>query len=149
MVSLTVPVRRCEHAHVARHCTTLSLFFFFLFIHSFFLSLSPLPASLHAPLPPQARFLGPHGVCTDDANLYVADNGNYRVRVVSTATGDASTLAGSGVKGSTNGVGSAAKFDNIRAMAIDLSTRVVYVSEYSLQKIRAISPLLIQHRFHL
>jgi hypothetical protein len=61
---------------------------------------------------PAAKFNGLSGITTDGTNLYVADNGNFNIRKVVIATGVVTTLAGSaGVSGSTDGTGTAAKFN--------------------------------------
>ena len=58
-----------------------------------------------------ARFKGPAGIAVDTVgNIFVADYGNYTIRKV-TQTGVVTTLAGlAGVTGSTDGIGSAARF---------------------------------------
>jgi hypothetical protein len=51
------------------------------------------------------------GITTDGINLYLADHNNHTVRKVVIATGAVSTVAGvTGISGSTDGVGAAARF---------------------------------------
>ena len=58
----------------------------------------------------EARFSMPAGVAVSvTGNVYVADQGNHRVRLV-TPSGATSTLAGSGASAFANGVGTAASF---------------------------------------
>ncbi|HYA86898.1 MAG TPA: Ig-like domain-containing protein, partial [Nitrospirota bacterium] len=58
-----------------------------------------------------ARFWMPGDITTDGANLYVADTGNNTIRQIVIATGQVTTLAGTaGVAGSTDGIGTTAKF---------------------------------------
>jgi hypothetical protein len=52
-----------------------------------------------------AQFDSPQGLTTDGTYLYVADNGNNRIRKVELGTGIVSTLAGSGSSGAADGTG--------------------------------------------
>ncbi|MCE5238666.1 hypothetical protein LLH23_09255, partial [bacterium] len=64
-----------------------------------------------------ASFNGPRGVAVDaDGNVYVADAGNYRVRVVR-PTGQVTTVAGTGSGGATDGAGSVATFNGLYGVA--------------------------------
>jgi hypothetical protein len=57
-----------------------------------------------------ARFSGPHGIWGDGPNLYVADF--YGIRKIVIATASVSTIAGAyGLSGTTDGTGSAARFN--------------------------------------
>ena len=62
---------------------------------------------------PAARFAYPTDVvlAPDDGTAYVADSGNFRVRAVDTATWAVTTLGGSGIGGTVNGVGLGAAVD--------------------------------------
>lgn len=58
-----------------------------------------------------ARFSAPRGVAVaPDGTLYVADEGNRRIRRVS-PTGEVVTIAGSGAAGTTDGSGESARFN--------------------------------------
>ena len=85
-----------------------------------------------------AQFSGPSGVAVDaSGNLYVADNGNHKIRKIS-PTGAVITLAG-GTAGFADGTGNVAQFVWPAGIAIDASGNV-YVSEEGNNKIRKISP---------
>ena len=90
--------------------------------------------------PSAASFWAPEGVAVDSSgNVYVADTGNNTIRMI-TPVGRVTTLAGSaGVTGSQDGTGAAASFNFPRGVAVN-SNGVVYVADYSNNKIREISP---------
>ncbi len=68
-----------------------------------------------------AAFNGPVGLCIDSqGNLYVADMLNHKIRKI-TPEGRVSTLAGSGVQGSSDGSGAKASFFWPTGVAIDAS----------------------------
>lgn len=71
------------------------------------------------------RFEGPHGIAVSTAGtVIVGDHGNNAVRSV-TSEGVVSTLAGlAGGAGSTDGSGSAARFDSPSGIAVDSSGNV-------------------------
>ncbi|HXI13097.1 MAG TPA: hypothetical protein VNM92_10700 [Thermoanaerobaculia bacterium] len=87
-----------------------------------------------------ARFRSPSGVATDSSgNVYVADTINHTIRKI-TPTGAVTTLAGlGGTRGSADGIGSAARFDNPNGVATDSSGNV-YVADRSNHTIRKITP---------
>ncbi len=72
-----------------------------------------------------ASFNRPNGVAVDDSgNVYVADRNNHLIRKI-TPQGVVSTLAGQAeTPGSTNGQGTAARFNNPRGVAVDSSGNV-------------------------
>lgn len=89
-----------------------------------------------------ARFNSPTGVATDIAgNVYVADQGNRRVRKI-TPAGDVTTLAGGSACGSCDGTGSAAGFEQPVGVAVD-SAGNVYVADATGNRIRKITPLAV------
>lgn len=77
-----------------------------------------------------------------DANLYVADQGNHRIRKVIVAagatSGTVSTVAGSATAGHTDGTGTAAKFEGPNAFAIDQTAHLIYVADGA--TIRVVTP---------
>ena len=85
-----------------------------------------------------ATFNNPSGLAIDAAgNIYVADQGNNKIRVIST-TGTVSTFAGSGSLGFIDGAASTARFNAPTAVAVDKQGNV-FVSDYSNNKIRKIT----------
>ena len=88
----------------------------------------------------QARFNEPIGLALDGSgNLYVADVSDHTIRKIS-AAGIVSTLAGSPKAiGSTDGVGSAARFKFPQGVAVDGSGNV-FVADSMNNSIRKITP---------
>ena len=82
-----------------------------------------------------ARFNSPQGISSDGRYLYVADNVNRAIRRVRLETGQVTTLAGGGMAGAADGVGTAARFQSPRLTTSDGT--FVYVSDDTLvRKIR-------------
>ena len=85
-----------------------------------------------------ASFYYPYGVAVDGSgNVYVADTFNHLIRKI-TSAGVVTTLAGSGISGSTNGIGTTASFDHPYGVAVDVSGNV-YVADLSNNLIRMIT----------
>jgi len=87
-----------------------------------------------------ARFFHPAGVAVDsNGNIYVGDEGNHLIRKI-TPSAVVSTLAGlAGNPGSSNGNGTAARFNLPRGVAVDVNLNV-YVADYGNHTIRKITP---------
>jgi sugar lactone lactonase YvrE len=87
-----------------------------------------------------ARFHDPHGVAIDrNGNIYVADTWNSTIRKI-TPAGEVTTLAGlAGRDGSTDGLGSAARFNGPEGIAVDDHGNI-YVADTGNHTIRKISP---------
>jgi len=84
-----------------------------------------------------ATFDSPRGVAIDSSgNVYVADNGNCRIRKI-TPSGVVSTLAGSSC-GYAEGTGSGAQFSYVYDVAVDSSDNV-YVADEGNHRIRKIT----------
>lgn len=86
-----------------------------------------------------ARFNNPRGLAVDGSGqVLIADTFNHTIRRM-TAEGQVTTIAGSaGLSGSTNGVGSAARFNSPAGVAID-STGIIYVADTLNHAIRKIA----------
>jgi len=86
-----------------------------------------------------ARFSSPHGVAVDTAgNVFVADTFNHTIRKI-TSAGVVTTLAGTaGSSGSTDGTGSAARFDFPASVSVD-SAGNVYVADTFNHTIRKVT----------
>lgn len=87
-----------------------------------------------------ARFFLPGGIAVDAAlNVYVGDTMNHIIRKI-TPAGVVTTLAGlANVFGGTDGLTSAARFNQPRGLALD-STANVYVADTGNHTIRKITP---------
>jgi sugar lactone lactonase YvrE len=91
-----------------------------------------------------AQFNYPTGIAVDSGatvhdspgNVYVADTYNNRIRKISPA-GIVTTVAGSGIAGSTDGVGTGSQFDLPTSLAVD-STGNVFVADYKNKLVREI-----------
>ncbi|KKW37064.1 MAG: hypothetical protein UY81_C0005G0004 [Candidatus Giovannonibacteria bacterium GW2011_GWA2_53_7] len=71
-------------------------------------------------------------------SLYVVDSQNNRIRKVEVATGQTSLIAGSGERGFTNGVGSAATFNGPFTAALSWDGQILYVVDKGNNAIRAV-----------
>ena len=87
-----------------------------------------------------ARFGDPRGLAVDAAgNVYVADAGNNTLRKV-TPAGAVTTLAGlAGASGSSDGTGSAARFNLPRGVSVDTEGNL-YVADGNNNTIRKVAP---------
>jgi hypothetical protein len=74
---------------------------------------------------------------TGPGNIYVADQGNRKIRKV-TPAGVVTTLAGSGSAGSSDGGGPIASFNAISSMALDSSGNI-YAADYQNYNIRKVT----------
>ena len=88
----------------------------------------------------EARFSGPHKMAVDQAgNIFIADYANHIIRKIS-SMGTVTTVAGlAGRAGTSDGMGSVARFNNPAAIAVDTSGNL-YVADYGNHTIRKISP---------
>ncbi len=88
-----------------------------------------------------ALFWRPTGLALDaNTNLYVADNGNHSIRMI-TPAGLVTTIAGAaGYPGYSNGPTFLAQFKNPAGVAVDAASNI-YVADFGNAVIRKISPL--------
>jgi len=79
-----------------------------------------------------ARFGTPYGLSVDTAgNVFVADRGNHTIRKV-TSAGVVTTLAGTaGSAGTTDGTGSAARFNQPNGISVDTAGNIFVTDHYN------------------
>lgn len=76
-----------------------------------------------------ARFNLPQSLALDEnGNIYVSDYGNHRIRRI-TAAGVVQTIAGTGVAGFADGVGTSAKFFGQEGIAVSSDGLTLYVAD--------------------
>jgi formylglycine-generating enzyme required for sulfatase activity len=87
----------------------------------------------------EVDFFYPTDVALDaSGNLYVADTANNKIRKIA-SNGSVTTIAGSGIQGSIDGVGKDASFNYPYGIAVDNSGNV-YVADTGNHKIRKLTP---------
>lgn len=87
-----------------------------------------------------ATFFHPVGICIDPTNtyLYVADNGNQKIRKIVISTAVVTTFAGTGSASFLNGIGTSASFNYPNSICIDPTGTNLYVADANNNKIRQI-----------
>jgi DNA-binding beta-propeller fold protein YncE len=87
-----------------------------------------------------SKFNGPRALALDatGTNLYVADANNNTIRKIVLATGDVTTLAGSGKTGNADGAGTAASFNHPSGIAVDAAGNI-YVADAANNLLRKIT----------
>jgi sugar lactone lactonase YvrE len=87
----------------------------------------------------EARLRQPFAITNDGAGtLYLGDTLNGAIRKVVVATGAVTTIAGSASFGKLDGIGAAASFSTISALAVDKVNGVLYVADAGNSAIRAV-----------
>lgn len=85
-----------------------------------------------------ARFKGPYGLALDDAgSLYVADQGNNRIRKIRLSDGSVTTFAGYKYSGDYDGQGANARFESPGFLIAD-GSGYLYLSDQNNHRIRRI-----------
>ncbi|MCX6117897.1 MAG: hypothetical protein NT027_10160 [Proteobacteria bacterium] len=87
---------------------------------------------------------GPTHLATDGTDLYISDTTNNRILHTNVTTGHTQTIAGSATggaaaTGTTDAVGTAARFNNPRGITFDPTFTYLYVSDRGNQTIRRIT----------
>jgi invasion protein IalB len=88
-----------------------------------------------------ARLTNPFGVTVDaGGNIYIGDQGNYRIRKVTASTGIITTIAGTGTSGSSGdgGQATAAQVNFASGLAVDADGNV-FIADQSNHRIRKIT----------
>ena len=86
----------------------------------------------------QATFNEPWAVAADTlGNLYIADTKSYKIRKID-ASGNVTTIAGTGIFGTTNGPGNVAKFGFTTGLAVTKDGSILYACDYNTHVIRKI-----------
>ncbi|MCC6823298.1 MAG: hypothetical protein IT579_21420 [Verrucomicrobia subdivision 3 bacterium] len=89
-----------------------------------------------------ATFREPYGMAIGpDGTLYVADNGNYRIRAIAPASGFITTVAGKGAFGDTGDGGPAtnATIDSVTSIAVDRARHALYLCEGNNNRVRKVN----------
>ncbi len=89
-----------------------------------------------------AAFREPYGMAIGpDGTLYIADNGNYRIRAIAPATGIITTVAGNGTFGDTGDGGPAtnATISGVTSIAVDRARRALYLCDSDNNRVRKVN----------
>jgi len=87
-----------------------------------------------------AHFDTPKGICCDKSgNIYVADSGNHKIRVISGGYVNSVAGASTGVSGKVDGSGATARFYSPTGICVD-ATGTLYVADTDNNCVRKISP---------
>ena len=87
----------------------------------------------------QAALNSPANVAVDaQGNLYIADNGNERIRRLDHASGIITTVVGTGqaAYSGDGGPGTSAQLNNPQGMAVDPTGRSLYIADFSNERVR-------------
>jgi len=85
-----------------------------------------------------ATFNEPWGITCDTlGNIFIADTKNYKIRKID-SSGIVSTVAGTGLFGTTNGANNVAKFGFSSGITVTRDGTIIYVADYNTHIIRKI-----------
>ncbi len=88
-----------------------------------------------------AQVSGPRGIAVDGSfNVYFSDAGNQRIRMISSGTGNITTIAGNGTAGylADGVVATTTRINNVRGLTVDGSGNV-YIADQTNNRIRMIA----------
>lgn len=87
-----------------------------------------------------AKFHNPMGVAISSDGVFalMTDGNNHRVRRIALASGVVTTLAGSGLSSSADGIGTMASFSSPMGICISLDASFALVTDYSSARVRRI-----------
>lgn len=92
-----------------------------------------------------ATFNEPWAIAADTlGNLYVADTKSYKIRKID-ASYNVTTIAGTGIFGTTNGPGNVAKFGFSSGIAVTRDGSIIYVVDHNTHVIRKIEAGLVSN----
>lgn len=94
-----------------------------------------------------ARFGNLAGIATDGSNLFVSDRAYDRIRKI-TPSGVVTTLAGSGVDGSSNGSFTNATFRDLRQMAYSAARNQLFVKDAQTIRVLDFATSQVHHMLH-
>jgi hypothetical protein len=94
------------------------------------------PATAARFFDPQSLALSPDGI-----TIYVADAGNHRIRAIHVSDGSVRTLAGSGLPGSADGIGTSSSFHNPRCVTVSVDGTRLLISDTTNNRIRSLDPI--------
>ena len=98
------------------------------------------PGYLDDPVGLNARFMGPSAITSDGTTVWIADEGNRRIRAMSaTAPHAVTTVAGSGTQAHVDGTGTGASFDGLRGATY--FNGLVYVVDPNRATLRSFDPI--------
>jgi len=88
-----------------------------------------------------AQFNEPKGIVVDDKGIiYVADAQNHSIRRLNPEIGNITTIAGTGVLGYADSVGTNAQFNYPQSIGMDIMNRTLYIADAQNNVLRKMTP---------